>query len=72
MQRALSREFSDVRVVSITGMLSDDERRAKVAELTQEKRRVLVATDCLSEGINLQNAFNARPALRPAVESQPP
>ena len=40
-------------------MLSDDERRAKVAELTQEKRRVLVATDCLSEGINLQNAFNA-------------
>ncbi|MGO8696798.1 MAG: C-terminal helicase domain-containing protein [Limisphaerales bacterium] len=59
LQRALSREFSDVRVVSITGMLSDDERRAKVAELAQEKRRVLVATDCLSEGINLQNAFNA-------------
>jgi len=59
LQRALSREFADVRVASITGMLSDDERRAKVAELTQEKRRVLVATDCLSEGINLQNAFNA-------------
>lgn len=59
LQRALSREFDGVRVASITGMLSDDERRAKVAELTQEKRRVLVATDCLSEGINLQNAFNA-------------
>src|SRR5208282_2254638 len=59
LQRALSREFADVRVASITGLLSDDERRAKVAELTQEKRRVLVATDCLSEGINLQNAFNA-------------
>jgi superfamily II DNA or RNA helicase len=59
LQRALSREFGDVRVASITGMLSDDERRAKVAELTQEKRRVLVATDCLSEGINLQTAFNA-------------
>jgi superfamily II DNA or RNA helicase len=59
LQRALSREFADVRVASITGTLSDDERRAKVAELTQEKRRVLVATDCLSEGINLQNAFNA-------------
>ena len=59
LQRALSREFNDVRVVPISGMLSDDERRAKVAELTSEKRRVLVATDCLSEGINLQNAFNA-------------
>lgn len=59
LQRALSREFDDARVASITGMLSDDERRTKVAELTQEKRRVLVATDCLSEGINLQNAFNA-------------
>jgi superfamily II DNA or RNA helicase len=59
LQRALSREFDNVRVVSITGLLSDDERRAKVAELTEERRRVLVATDCLSEGINLQNAFNA-------------
>ena len=59
LQRALSREFDDVRVASITGMLSDDERRAKIDELAQEKRRVLVATDCLSEGINLQNAFNA-------------
>jgi hypothetical protein len=48
-----------LRVVSITGMLSDDERRAKVEELGQEPRRVLVATDCLSEGINLQHAFNA-------------
>jgi superfamily II DNA or RNA helicase len=59
LQAALSREFEDVRVTSITGMLSDDERRAKVEELGQERRRVLVATDCLSEGINLQNAFNA-------------
>jgi superfamily II DNA or RNA helicase len=59
LQRALSHEFENIRVASITGLLSDDERRAKVAELTEERRRVLVATDCLSEGINLQNAFNA-------------
>jgi superfamily II DNA or RNA helicase len=57
--RALTREFKDVRVVSINGMISDDERQAKVAELGGEKRRVLVATDCLSEGINLQSYFNA-------------
>lgn len=59
LQRALNREFNDVRVLSITGMLSDDERRTKIAEIPPEKPRVLVATDCLSEGINLQNAFNA-------------
>ena len=30
-----------------------------MAELAESPRRVLVATDCLSEGINLQEAFNA-------------
>jgi superfamily II DNA or RNA helicase len=59
LQRTLAREFNDVRVVSINGTVSDDERQAKVTELGEEKRRVLVATDCLSEGINLQSFFNA-------------
>ena len=59
LQTALAREFEDARAISITGMLSDDERRAKIEELAQERRRVLVATDCLSEGITLQHAFNA-------------
>ena len=39
--------------------MGDEERRAKVEELANESRRVLVATDCLSEGINLQHAFTA-------------
>ena len=59
LERALSREFNGIRVLPITGMLSDDERRAKIADIPAGKPRVLVATDCLSEGINLQNAFNA-------------
>lgn len=59
MQQALKRAQPSVRVVSITGRMGDDERRAKVDELAQEPTRVLVATDCLSEGINLQHAFNA-------------
>jgi hypothetical protein len=46
-------------VVSVTGALSDDERRLKVGELSQSPRRILVATDCLSEGINLQEHFSA-------------
>jgi superfamily II DNA or RNA helicase len=59
LQRALASKFPKVRAVSITGRLGDDERRAKVDDLAQEECRVLVATDCLSEGINLQSAFTA-------------
>ena len=59
LQKELARSHPNVRVVAITGGLGDDERRAKIEELADEKQRVLVATDCLSEGINLQHAFNA-------------
>ncbi len=59
LRQALQAKHPGLRVVSITGRMGDDERRAKVEELADEPRRVLVATDCLSEGINLQHAFNA-------------
>jgi len=59
LQQRLQRDYPDIRVVSITGHMGDDERRAKVQELGEEPRRVLVATDCLSEGVNLQQAFSA-------------
>ena len=60
LQKALRHSHSNVRVVSITGRMGDDERRAKIKELADDEPcRVLVATDCLSEGINLQDAFNA-------------
>ena len=59
LAKALRRSHTKVRVMAITGRLGDDERRAKIDELAKEPQRVLVATDCLSEGINLQDAFNA-------------
>jgi superfamily II DNA or RNA helicase len=59
LQRALRKNFPDLRVVSITGRIGDEERRAKIDELANEPCRVLIATDCLSEGINLQHAFTA-------------
>ncbi|MFN4181025.1 MAG: helicase-related protein, partial [Armatimonadota bacterium] len=49
----------DVAVVSVTGALPEDERIQRVEELGNHPKRVLVATDCLSEGINLQEKFNA-------------
>lgn len=50
---------SSVRVIPITGELSEDEREIRLQELQQYPQRVLVATDCLSEGINLQEHFSA-------------
>ncbi len=49
----------DVDIRAITSELSDEERREKIDEMTKNPKRVLVATDCLSEGINLQDKFNA-------------
>ena len=46
-------------MASVTGLLPPAEREAQVADLVKNPKRVLVATDCLSEGINLQDHFNA-------------
>ena len=51
--------MAPAQVVVVTGRMSDEERRAKVEEIDAQQPRVLVATDCLSEGINLQEKFNA-------------
>ncbi|MBC7231336.1 MAG: DEAD/DEAH box helicase [Actinobacteria bacterium] len=59
LSRRLARRYPELRVVSVTGALSEDERKLKVEELASFPRRVLVATDCLSEGINLQDHYNA-------------
>jgi len=46
----------------VTGELPSEERAARIAALSdrsQGRQRVLVATDCLSEGVNLQSDFQA-------------
>ena len=49
----------NVAVEAVTGVLPPAEREARVLALGAKPRRVLVATDCLSEGINLQESFDA-------------
>lgn len=46
-------------VAAVTGTIAPDERQERVAALGDADKRVLVATDCLSEGINLQDRFDA-------------
>ena len=52
-----------VHIECITSELPDDDRKERVRQMTPEegdkKPRILVATDCLSEGINLQDIFDA-------------
>lgn len=64
LNRRLSRDFKNFRAVAVTGESGgDEERRAMIEDLVKREpkaeHRVLVATDCLSEGINLQDDFNA-------------
>ncbi|MDP9479290.1 MAG: ATP-dependent helicase, partial [Actinomycetota bacterium] len=56
---ALRKKLKGVEVVSVTGALPPTEREARVESLGEHPKRVLVATDCLSEGINLQEHFDA-------------
>ena len=49
----------DVMVEAVSGRLPPAEREARVEALGEASRRVLVSTDCLSEGINLQDHFDA-------------
>ena len=48
-----------VEVDSVTGTLPPADREQRVADLGKSEKHVLVCTDCLSEGINLQDHFNA-------------
>lgn len=56
---ALGDIFRKSTVEIVTGRLTPEERRARVEALADHPDRILVATDCLSEGINLQSLFNA-------------
>ena len=49
----------DVQIVAITGLMPPADREARVIELSKAPKRVLVCTECLSEGINLQEHFDA-------------
>jgi len=61
--KELRDRLSNVEVDWVTGLLPPEEREQRVADLGQrkadKKKIVMVATDCLSEGINLQAHFDA-------------
>jgi hypothetical protein len=54
----LREAFPKLRIEVVTGDLPPDDRSAPVAAMADAPQRLLVATDCLSEGINLQSLFD--------------
>ncbi len=63
VRNGLRKAFPKLMIEAVTGVLTPDERRDRVADMApaddeKEVARILVATDCLSEGINLQQLFD--------------
>ena len=56
---ANDRKYKKVAMEVITSRLADEERKMKIDELVHTEAHVLVCTDCLSEGVNLQQGFEA-------------
>lgn len=53
------KNFKNLHIEVVTSELNDELRREKIEEMNKSEKRLLIATDCLSEGINLQEGFNA-------------
>lgn len=54
----LRKAFPKLRIDVVNGSLTSEDRRARVEAMANAEQRLLVATDCLSEGINLQTLFD--------------
>jgi len=57
LKEILHKKFPKIDVRVITSELPDDLRKQQIAEMGGDHPRLLIATDCLSEGINLQDLF---------------
>ena len=55
----LSEKILNLNLQVITSEDPDDLRKQRIEEMAGDRPRILVATDCLSEGINLQDLFTA-------------
>lgn len=59
LREHLDGKLRGVTLEVVTGEYPSEERERRVAGLGEAERRLLIATDCLSEGVNLQEHFDA-------------
>lgn len=55
----LEGKFKGTVVEVVTGEFPSDERERRIEAMGDPQRRLLIATDCLAEGVNLQQYFDA-------------
>jgi len=55
----LAKKFPKVEIQVVTSESPDEDRRDRIEKMGAHNQRVLIATDCLSEGINLHEHFTA-------------
>jgi hypothetical protein len=59
LKKLLPGKFPKIEVQVVTSEDPDDVRKERIKAMKGHKHKVLVATDCLSEGINLQELFTS-------------
>lgn len=59
MGEILKEHLPNVNIQVVTSEDPDEVRKARIDEMESSNKKVLVATDCLSEGVNLQDQFTA-------------
>lgn len=59
LKKTFGGKDSKIEVRVVTSEEPDEVRRERIHDMAPFKKKILVATDCLSEGINLQEQFNA-------------
>ena len=59
LEQFSDKNYKSLHIEVITSELNDELRREKIELMNASTMRLLIATDCLSEGINLQEGFNA-------------
>jgi len=58
LQRMFKKKFPALDLQVVTSEDPDDVRKQRISDMSDHTPRILVATDCLSEGINLQELFS--------------
>lgn len=56
---SLKKKYPHLDIQVITSEIPDELRKQHIEDMGKSKNRLLIATDCLSEGINLQDYFTA-------------
>lgn len=59
LEEGFKKKYKDLRIQVITSEEPDEVRKQRIEEMVKFKKRILIATDCISEGVNLQSLFTA-------------